>query len=281
MIVFDKKVDLVAALAEKRASRMKIGFVPTMGALHFGHISLIKKAKQENDLVVVSIFVNPTQFNNPDDLKNYPRTIDSDKEQLEKAQTDMLLFPSIEEMYPPNQQNDDEYNFGSLENVMEGQHRSGHFKGVAQVVSKLFKIIQPDNAYFGEKDFQQLTIIRVLVEKMNSGIKIIGCPTIREKDGLAMSSRNKLLSEKERKEASTISKALFYVRDHGNQYAVDAIKQIAIEMIEDSGTMKVEYLEIADETLQPISNWTTNNRIRCFVAVKLGKVRLIDNVLLD
>ena len=280
MVVFDKKIYLIAALAEKRASKLKIGFVPTMGALHHGHISLIELAKKENDLVVVSIFVNPTQFNNPDDLKNYPRTIESDKKQLEEARTDILFFPSVEEMYPANEADNKVYDFGSLETVMEGAHRPGHFKGVAQVVSKLFNIVQPDVAYFGEKDFQQLSIIRSLAKKMNSGIKIVGCPTVREHDGLAMSSRNKLLNEVERKEAATISKALFFVRDNKKEYSVADIKQKAIDMIEASGLMKVEYLEIADESLQPVSDWTSKNPLRCFTAVKLGKVRLIDNVLL-
>ncbi len=281
MVVFDKKVDLIAALAEKRASQMKIGFVPTMGALHPGHISLIELAKKENDLVVVSIFVNPTQFNNPDDLKNYPRTIESDTKQLESAHTDILFFPSVEEMYPSNEADNKVYDFGALETVMEGVHRPGHFKGVAQVVSKLFNIVNPDVAYFGEKDFQQLSIIHELVKKMNSGIKIIGCPTVRESDGLAMSSRNKLLTSAERKEAATISKALFFTRDKKKEYSVAAIKQKAIDMIESSGMMTVEYLEIADETLQPVSNWTSKNPLRCFTAVRLGKVRLIDNIALN
>jgi len=281
MIVFDKKVQLMAALAEKRGSGMKIGFIPTMGALHQGHLSLIEIAKEENDFIVVSIFVNPTQFNNPEDLKNYPRTLEADMKLLEKVQTDALFYPSIEEMYPTGEQNVDEFDFGKLENVMEGEHRPGHFKGVARVVSKLFKIVQPDTSYFGEKDFQQLVIIHELVKKMNSGIAIKGCPTVRESDGLAMSSRNQRLTEPERKEASKISKALFFVRDHRNQFSVDEIKTKAVEMIESSGMMKVEYLEIAEESLQPVTDWSAKNPLRCFVAVKLGKVRLIDNVLLN
>jgi len=279
MILHNKRRELASALSERRYSKKTIGFVPTMGALHQGHLALIARAKKENDLVVVSIFVNPTQFNNPADLKNYPRTIESDTEQLISAGTDILFFPSVEEMYPPGEQENENYDFGILEMVMEGKHRPGHFKGVAQVVSKLFKIVNPDTAYFGEKDFQQLTIIRELVKKMNSGINIIGCPTVRESDGLAMSSRNALLSEDERKKASAISKALFFIRDNREQLSVADMKQIIKEKIETETGGEVEYLEIAEEEkLQSISHWDFSKRLRVFTAVRLGKVRLIDNV---
>ncbi len=279
MIVFDKKKDLIAVLSEKKALNSSIGFVPTMGALHDGHLSLIERAKGENDCVVASIFVNPTQFNNPDDLKNYPRTIETDKVQLDKVKTDILFFPSTDEIYPAHDTDTPAYDFGILEKVMEGKHRPGHFNGVAQVVSKLFRIVNPDAAYFGEKDFQQLAVIRELVKKINAPIKIVGCPTMRESSGLAMSSRNTLLSKEEREEASKISKVLFFIRDHWKEHTMNEIVQRAIEMIQQSGMMQVEYLEIAEEeTLQSVSDWNFSKPIRSFAAVKLGKVRLIDNV---
>ncbi|MCX6290164.1 MAG: pantoate--beta-alanine ligase [Bacteroidetes bacterium] len=279
MVIFNSKTEIAASLEEKRRSGKKIGFVPTMGALHAGHLSLIERAKKENDLVVVSIFVNPAQFNNPDDLKNYPRTIEADEAALKKANTDVLFFPSVEEMYPPGETGDEPFEFGDLETVMEGKHRPGHFKGVALVVSRLFIIIQPNAAYFGEKDFQQLAIIRELAKKMNTGIAITGCPTIRETDGLAMSSRNLLLKDNERKEADKISKALFFIRDNRGGFSIKEIRYKAIEMVEQSGMMKVEYLEIAEEkNLQPVNEWPAEKNVRAFAAVKLGNIRLIDNV---
>jgi len=279
MVVFSKKSDLIASVSSLKALKSHIGFVPTMGALHEGHLPLIRKAKQENEVVVASIFVNPTQFNNPDDLKNYPRTLDADQIMLKQVNTDILFFPSVEEMYPDDEIKNEKFDFGELENVMEGKHRPGHFNGVALIVSKLFNIVNPDIAYFGEKDFQQLAIIRALVKQIKSPVKIIGCPTVREPDGLAMSSRNTLLSIQERKAAPEISKALFFVGSNWNNFSVAEIKQKAIQQIEKPGMMKVEYLEIADEeTLQPVSDWSSSKPARCFTAVQLGKVRLIDNV---
>lgn len=282
MIVFEEKKAIASFITGLKASEKRIGFVPTMGALHDGHLSLIKAAKNENEVVVASIFVNPTQFNNPDDLRNYPRTLETDKEKLISTNTDFLFYPTVEEMYPPNEVEKEVFDFGQLEKVMEGKHRPGHFNGVAIIVSKLFRIVNPDVAYFGQKDFQQLAVIRQLVKQMKSSIKIIGCPTIREPDGLAMSSRNTLLSKEERKEASVISQALFFVRDNWRQVGQAMIRQKAIEKIEASGMMQVEYLEIADEeALQPVADSGFSKPARCFTAVKLGKVRLIDNVSLN
>lgn len=279
MKVFEEKKALTLYISSLKASGKRIGFVPTMGALHDGHLSLIRVAKNENDVVVASIFVNPTQFNNPEDLKNYPRTLEPDKEKLLQVNTDILFFPTVEEMYPLNEVESEVFNFDQLEKVMEGKHRPGHFNGVARVVSKLFKIVNPDAAYFGEKDFQQLAVIRKLVSEMKSSINIIGCPTVREPDGLAMSSRNMLLNEEERKEASVISQTLFFVRDNWKKFGPEAIIQKAIETIEASGMMHVEYFEIADEeTLQPLAEGFLSKHGRCFTAVRLGKVRLIDNV---
>ena len=279
MKVFEEKKALTLYISSLKASGKRIGFVPTMGALHDGHLSLIRVAKNENDVVVASIFVNPTQFNNPEDLKNYPRTLEPDKEKLLQVNTDILFFPTVEEMYPLNEVESEVFNFDQLEKVMEGKHRPGHFNGVARVVSKLFKIVNPDTAYFGEKDFQQLAVIRKLVSEMKSSINIIGCPTVREPDGLAMSSRNMLLNEEERKEASVISQTLFFVRDNWKKFGPETIIQKAIETIEASGMMHVEYFEIADEeTLQQLAEGFLSKHGRCFTAVRLGKVRLIDNV---
>jgi pantoate--beta-alanine ligase len=279
MILFNKQADLSDFISNQRNSRKKIGFVPTMGALHDGHLALIRRAKAETDVVVVSIFVNPTQFNNADDLKNYPRTFESDEKKLIGVQTDVLFFPSVEEMYPTGEEVNKVYDFGTLENVMEGKHRPGHFKGVAQIVSKLFRIVNPDRAYFGEKDFQQLAVIRELVKKLNSAVKIIGCPTIRESDGLAMSSRNVLLTEDERKRAPGIAKALFFVRSNWKQFSLKEIQERAIHEIESATGGIVEYLEVADEeNLQPVHQADFSKPLRVFTAVKLGKVRLIDNV---
>jgi pantoate--beta-alanine ligase len=281
MEVVEKAAELAEMLEAFRKQRFDIAFVPTMGALHKGHLSLIEQAKDKNTKTVVSIFVNPTQFTNPHDLKNYPRTVRSDLEKLKSADTDVVFIPSVDEMYPEgNAENQKEdFDFNELEEVMEGKFRPGHFKGVAQVVSKLFEIVKPDKAYFGEKDFQQLAIIRQLVKQKKYPIEIIGCETIREADGLAMSSRNALLTEEHRKDAPLISKALFFIRDNSRQYALNEIKKKAIEMIEESGRLKVEYLEIADEEkLQPALNWNEAKHLRAFVSVKAGNVRLIDNV---
>jgi pantoate--beta-alanine ligase len=279
MQVVEKIKELKGKLASFKQKGEKIGFVPTMGALHNGHLSLMERAKKENEKAVVSIFVNPTQFNNADDLKNYPRTLDSDLTKIKPLNVDFVFTPAVEEMYPKAEVSEPGLDFGRLENVMEGKFRPGHFKGVAQVVSRLFEIVNPDKAYFGEKDFQQLVIIRELVKKKNYPIEIIGCPTIREEDGLAMSSRNALLTDEYRREAARISKALFFIRDNYREFEVEEIKQKAIIMIEESGKLKTEYLEIADEeTLQPVKNRTDASRLRCFAAVQAGKVRLIDNV---
>jgi len=279
MQVIEKIKDLQEKIASFKQKGEKIGFVPTMGALHNGHLSLLERAKKENEKAVVSIFVNPTQFNNADDLKNYPRTLESDLAKIKPLNVDFVFAPSVDEMYPKTGVAEPDLDFGKLENVMEGKFRPGHFKGVAQVVSRLFEIVNPDKAYFGEKDFQQLAVIRELVKRKKYPIEIIGCPTVREEDGLAMSSRNALLTDVYRSEAARISKALFFIRDNWIEFEVDEIKEKAIAMIEESGKLKTEYLEIADEeTLLPIKTWTDATRLRCFAAVQAGNVRLIDNV---
>ena len=262
-----------------RAEKFKIGFVPTMGALHQGHLSLVKRAKKENNKVVVSIFVNPTQFNNPEDLEKYPRMPEKDFEMLQSVGTDLIFFPDEKEMYPHGKAGKADFDFGNLEKVMEGKFRPGHFKGVGQVVSRLFEIVDADNSYFGEKDFQQLAVIRELVRQKKFHVNIIGCPTVREPDGLAMSSRNLLLTPAMRAEATKISQALFYIRDHRNTKPLLALKEDAIRIIEETGQLKVEYLEVADEkTLEPVSELMPEKKYRCLTAVQAGNIRLIDNV---
>lgn len=258
----------------------KVGFVPTMGALHEGHLSLVRRSAQENDTSVVSIFVNPTQFNNPDDLTNYPRTLISDSEMLESVGTGILFAPGEQEIYPDNFSRTfaPSVDLGVLDIVMEGGYRPGHFKGVVQVVHRLFEIVKPDVAYFGEKDFQQLAVIRRMVEQLDLPVRIIACPTCREPDGLAMSSRNVRLSTAERAEAPVIYRALRFIRDHRDSKSFDDLKTEAIRMIESSGRIKVEYLELADaETLLPVADLSSATHIRSFVSAYLGKVRLIDN----
>lgn len=278
MRIFTKTHEIAEFLAIQRKSGLKTGFVPTMGALHPGHISLVEKTKRENDLVIVSIFVNPTQFNNPEDLKNYPKTPEADQKMLEAAGTDILFQPSIDEIYTHGLKEGKQLDLGTLEKVLEGAHRPGHFKGVVQVVSRLFDIVQPDRAYFGEKDFQQLAVIRKMTAALNYKTEIIGCETLREKNGLAMSSRNLRLSEEEREIATQIYKAMQYVRDNWKTIGQKEALKNAIEKINSHPPLKVEYLEIADaKDLQPTSNADIVSA-RVFAAVFCGDVRLIDNI---
>ena len=279
VLIFNKINNLTAHLERVRLPDKKIGFVPTMGALHQGHISLVEKAKKENDLVVVSIFVNPSQFNNPDDLKNYPRTPVEDHLLLDKNKADIIFSPPVEEINNYSNTKKINSDLGNLANVMEGIHRPGHFDGVVQIVSRLFDIVKPGRAYFGEKDFQQLTIIKLMTDKLKYPVEIIACPTVREESGLAMSSRNLKLSKEGLKNAAEISMVLNYVRDNHGKFPVDVLIKLATQMIESSGKLKVEYLEIADEeTLQPVQSWEQYKHVRCFAAVYCEGVRLIDNV---
>ena len=252
-----------------------IGFVPTMGALHPGHISLVNIAREQCDVVVVSVFVNPTQFNDKNDLKNYPRTPEADAAMLEAAGVDFVLFPSVEEIYP--EPDTRVFDFGQLDKVMEGATRPGHFNGVAQVVSRLFAIVEPTKAYFGEKDFQQIAIVRSMVEQLNIDVEIIDCPIIREQDGLARSSRNVLLTEAHRQAAPRIYAALSAMADHIDTMSAAELEKWATEQIEQSELLKVIYLHIVDpKTLQRLD--TLEGEARVCVAVQAGDVRLIDNV---
>lgn len=263
-----------------KSKGLSTGFVPTMGALHKGHLELIKKAKEENDFVSCSIFVNPIQFNNQDDLKKYPRPVENDIRKLKELNCDLVFNPSVEEMYPePDNTN---YDFGNLEKVMEGYHRPGHFNGVAIVVKKLFDIIEPGKAYFGEKDFQQLAIIKALVKKIESPIKIVPCPTIRESDGLAMSSRNARLSSEERKIAPAIYSALKEVNKAAVSKSVKDLKNIFYQKLSNHPQMDIEYFEISDiDELKPVEKTEKGKSYVACTAVFLGKVRLIDNIIIN
>lgn len=277
MEVFENKRSIEKKLSEFRKKGKCIGFVPTMGALHDGHLSLVKCSRENDDITVVSIFVNPTQFNNKSDYEKYPRIKDADLAILKKEGCDVVFTPSEKEMYP--EKDTRVFDFGELDKVMEGAYRPGHFNGVAQIVSKLFETIKPDKAYFGEKDFQQLAIIRKMVEKMNMDVQIIPCPIIREDSGLAMSSRNERLTEKERENASLISKILYKARDEAKHRTVDEVKKMVVEELNKNPYIDVEYFEIVKEdNLQPIQSWNENYYKRACIAAWVGEVRLIDNV---
>ncbi len=280
MIVVNSVKDLREALGAEK--RRPVGFVPTMGALHEGHISLAERAVSENKTAVVSIYVNPTQFNDKNDLKNYPRTLDEDLDLLRQVlrNQDIVFTPADREMYPDEDKR--VFSFGNLDKVMEAVQRPGHFNGVAQVVSKLFDMVEPDTAYFGLKDFQQVAVIKELVRQTGSNISIVACPIIREPDGLALSSRNRLLEPDIRKEAgiifSAISEAAGMIKDHDIGHIASFVKS-TIEMKKD---FSVEYFEIVDEIeLQPATRKELMDRGRSYfgcIAVRAGKVRLIDNI---
>lgn len=277
MIAFSKISDTNSFVKKQRNNGKTIGFVPTMGALHNGHLELMERAKQENDLLAVSIFVNPIQFNNPEDLKKYPRDLNKDKKLLESIGCDVLFVPTVEEMYPEKVEKC--YDFGPLETVMEGASRPGHFNGVAVVVSKLFGIALPHKAYFGEKDYQQLAIIKRLVEMEQIPVQIVPCPIVRETDGLAMSSRNERLTDKERAAAPFIHQTLEFAKKNSDAFCPNALKQLVINMFKDREGFELEYFELADDKkLQPINSWNPASGIIAFVVVKLGNVRLLDNI---
>ena len=279
MKIFIRINEIKVALSGIRAEKKTIGFVPTMGALHAGHIELVKKARKENDIVVTSIFVNPTQFNNLEDLKKYPRDLVKDSIMLRSAKNDMVFSPEVDEMYPPNEP-EEHFDFEGLDKVMEGKFRSGHFQGVARVVAKLFRIIEPDRAYFGEKDYQQLLIITKISAKLFPLLSIAPCATMREHDGLAMSSRNTLLDAASRAAAAVIPQTLQQVKDLKNKLNIPGLKKMVSEKISSSPALKLEYFEIADENnLQPLTE--INKNARAFIAVWAGKVRLIDNLSLN
>ncbi len=282
MRVFNNFNAINKALTSINQEEVTIGFVPTMGALHKGHLSLIEKACTENDYVIVSIFINPTQFNNPLDFDAYPRTVNQDLELLEPFDNKVLTFiPQVEDIYP-NGIESQHFNFGGIENQMEGKFRPGHFDGVGTVLSSFFKLLQPNNAYFGEKDFQQLQIVKKLVEIQNFPVNIIGCPILREASGLAMSSRNKRLNESQLLESKLMFKVLKDVKEHFGTKSANELKQEVQYAFKNNPELKLEYFEIADEsTLKPLQKFKNNKKYRAFIAVFAGEVRLIDNIALN
>lgn len=282
MQIINTKQELTSQMAACVRQGKTIGFVPTMGALHAGHASLVKRACKENDVCVVSVFVNPTQFNNKEDLLKYPRNIAKDAELLADLGVHFVFAPSPEEMYNPEEMEQTfVFDFAGLDQVMEGKMRPGHFNGVVQVVSRLFDLVQPSRAYFGEKDFQQLAIIHHMVERSYmaeryTNLQIIDCPIVREVSGLAMSSRNERLSQEEKETAVAISKTLFASKEWAKSANVKEVQQRVIDTINDVDGLEVEYYEIVDKnTLQPTNNW--DNAVGC-VTVYCGPVRLIDNI---
>lgn len=282
MIVLKTKSDILQYIyTERRKNNVQVGFVPTMGALHEGHLSLIEVSKQENDLTVCSIFINPTQFNDLSDFEKYPKNFDQDIAFLDEIGCDVVFLPNASEMYSKKAMLS--FNFGPLENVMEGAHREGHFNGVALVVSKLFHIVQPDRAYFGQKDLQQCAVIYQLIEDLSFNIKLVRCPIIREKNGLAMSSRNQRLTAKQKEEAKVLSETLTLTQSiiqktNDIDQALNKAKDFLLKV----PSFKLEYLEIVDaSTLQPIKNYTNDQEIAVCIAGFLGEVRLIDNIVFE
>ena len=277
MQVIKHITDLQTILNIKRKEGLKIGFVPTMGALHEGHLSLVERAGQETDFVVVSIFVNPTQFNDKGDLERYPRNLAKDVTFLAPTPCRLVFAPEAEEIYP--EPDTRQFNFGTLEQVMEGKFRPGHFNGVAQVVSKLFAIVMPDKAFFGQKDFQQLVIIKEMVRKLNIPVAIVPCPIIREADGLAMSSRNMLLNPEQRKNAVHISATLSEAANKTEELTVEELCGWVANRINENKFLNTEYFEIVNETtLLPVKSWDEDGiKVGC-IAVHCGKIRLIDNI---
>lgn len=267
-------------LLSRESNGKSVGFLPTMGALHEGHLTLARRVVKENDIAVCSVFVNPTQFNNKTDLETYPRNIEADAKLLEQTGVKYVFVPDAEEFYTKEEmENRFQFDFGGLDEVMEGKFRPGHFNGVVQVVSKLFRIVKPQRAYFGEKDFQQLAIIRRMVEVMKFDVEIVACPIVREESGLALSSRNALLTEEQRKLATNIHDVLKESTIFFNQTSVKELHDCAIAAINRHDGLEVEYFDIVDgKTLKSIENWRDSDYVVGCITVYCGKVRLIDNI---
>ncbi len=278
MNIVSKREELKKAIENCKAEGKTVGFVPTMGALHEGHLSLVELAGRATDVVVVSIFVNPNQFNNADDLKNYPRTVENDMALLEKTACHILFTPNVDEVYP--EEDTRVFEFGKLDKVMEGEFRPGHFNGVAQVVSRLFDMVMPDKAFFGLKDFQQLAIIKEMTKKLDYNIEIIPGDIVREEDGLAMSSRNTRLTKEQRTESTLISKTLFESKKLIGRDNLKEVINFVTEKINESALLEVEYFNIVDgDSLQPVDSWDDSDYIVGCIAVFADKIRLIDNLI--
>ena len=278
MKVFKTVRELKISLKKISSVKSSIGFVPTMGALHKGHLSLIEESKKNNDITIASIFINPTQFDKKGDLENYPRTLENDLILLKNLACDIVFTPSISELYNKSIVANS-FDFDGLENNMEGSHRKGHFNGVGTIVKKLFEIVMPTNAYFGEKDFQQLQIIRKMVEKNHFPVTVVGCPTLREENGLAMSSRNKLLTEEEKQQASIIYEILNDVVKKTKSQSIEEIKEWVSNQFKNHPLFDLQYFIIAEEkTLKSVSIISQNKPQRAFIAVTIKNIRLIDNI---
>lgn len=282
MLIFNKHEDLVAHLQAHSNPQASLGFVPTMGALHEGHLSLLRASLQQNSLTVISIFVNPTQFNNPDDLLKYPRTLENDVELVAAVSPEILIYaPTVEDIYNGNTKAES-YDFDGLENVMEGEFRPGHFDGVGTVVKRLFEIVRPQNAYFGEKDFQQLQIVKKLVEKEQLPVTIVPCPIFREANGLAMSSRNERLSAEERNQAALIYKTLLLAKEQFEQHEPQVVIDFVKSQFKAHSLFELEYFTIADEQqLLHCNAKEAGKKYRAFIAVFANKIRLIDTISLN
>jgi pantoate--beta-alanine ligase len=278
MQIFEKKNALINCLSILKQENKQIGFVPTMGALHKGHLSLIEESNKNNDISVVTIFVNPTQFNKAEDLVNYPNTLENDLQLLQSVHCDIVFIPSVDEIYADNV-NSKSYSFDGIEHQMEGEFREGHFDGVATIVQSFFEIVKPDNSYFGEKDFQQLQIVKKMVEKENLPVNVVGCTIYRENDGLAMSSRNARLTEKQRAESPFIYQILNKTNDLINLKEIKDIYTFVKEEFNKSSLLELEYFTIAEEeSLLGVTSFDSNKKYRAFIAVNAGNVRLIDNI---
>ncbi|MFY8066411.1 MAG: pantoate--beta-alanine ligase [Flavobacterium sp.] len=282
MLLFNTQNELISHLNSISNKETSVGFVPTMGALHEGHLSLLFEACRHNAIVVVSIFVNPTQFNNAEDLAKYPKTLDKDIEKIKTVSDDIIVFaPSVDDIYR-GEMVSEHFDFDGLENQMEGKFRPGHFNGVGTIVKRLFDIVKPTNAYFGEKDFQQLQIVKKMVEKLKIPVTIVGCPIYRESNGLAMSSRNERLSAAERKEAAIIYKTLFKAQNLFKTKSAEAVYEFVVNTFEKQSNFELEYFEIADETtLLPCIRKNKSKKYRAFIAVFVNKIRLIDTISLN
>ncbi|RTL13576.1 MAG: pantoate--beta-alanine ligase [Flavobacteriaceae bacterium] len=282
MLIFNKKSDLSAFLSPLIKQNKSIGFVPTMGALHQGHLSLLKKSLSENDVTVMSIFVNPTQFNNAEDLDKYPRTLERDVQIMQDLSNNIIVYaPEVADIYEGNTVSES-FNYDGLENQMEGKHRPGHFDGVGTIVKRLFEIVQPNKAYFGEKDFQQLQIVKKLVSKHNIPVEVIGCPIHREANGLAMSSRNERLSDAAREKAAVIYQILNSAKDFFQTHSAEETTKYVEDELKKHAEFELEYFEIAEETtLLPVSEKESNKKYRGFIAIFIENIRLIDNISLN
>ena len=277
MNIYKTAEELRSFVTEERKQGHCIAFVPTMGALHEGHLSLVRRALKENDCCIVSVFVNPTQFNNPRDLETYPRTLDADSRLLASIGTTALFAPEVETIYP--EPDTRVFHVGAVAEVMEGKYRPGHFNGVMQVVSRLFDLVQPDCAYFGEKDFQQIAVLRAMAREIKSPVEIIACPIVREEDGLARSSRNTLLTEEGRAQAPNIYRILSESRTWSKELSPKAVIERTTQLLDAIPTLRVEYFEIVDaDTLQPITRWEDSPKPHGCITVYCGEVRLIDNI---